>query len=165
MPAIQTLAQAERALGKLAGAGEMLPNPHLLIGPFVRREAVLSSRIEGTIANEEDLVLFRVDPEVVDRRPDTREVRNYVTALEYGLKRLNELPVSLQLLKELHSRLLKGVRAKTKAPANFVTGKTLSERLACRSQMRVLCRRRSRRCTKPWRRSRNSCARRRIGRS
>jgi cell filamentation protein, protein adenylyltransferase len=119
MPAIQTLAQAERALGKLAGAGEMLPNPHLLIGPFVRREAVLSSRIEGTIANEEDLVLFRVDPEVADRRPDTREVRNYVTALEYGLKRLNELPVSLQLLKELHSRLLKGVRGENKSPGEF----------------------------------------------
>jgi Fic family protein len=119
MPAIQTLAQAERALGKLAGAGEMLPNPHLLIGPFVRREAVLSSRIEGTIANEEDLVLFRVDPEVEDRRPDTREVRNYVTALEYGLKRLGKLPVSLQLLKELHSRLLKGVRGENKSPGEF----------------------------------------------
>jgi Fic family protein len=119
MPAIQTLAQAERALGKLAAAGEMLPNPHLLIGPFVRREAVLSSRIEGTIANEEDLVLFRVDPEVEKRRPDTREVRNYVTALEYGLKRLAELPVSLQLLKELHGRLLKGVRGENKSPGEF----------------------------------------------
>src|SRR6266481_3362400 len=119
MPAIQTLAQAERALGKLAGAGEMLPNPHLLIGPFVRREAVLSSRIEGTIANEEDLVLFRVDPEVVDRKPDTLEVRNYVTALEYGLKRVRELPVSLKLLGDLHSRLLKGVRGADKSPGEF----------------------------------------------
>ena len=119
MPAIQTLAHAERALGKLAGAGEMLPNPHLLIGPFVRREAVLSSRIEGTVANEEDLVLYRVDPEVETRRPDTREVRNYVTALEYGLKRLADLPVSLQLLRELHSRLLKGVRGADKSPGEF----------------------------------------------
>jgi Fic family protein len=119
MPAIQTLARAERALGKLAGAGEMLPNPHLLIAPFVRREAVLSSRIEGTIANEEDLVLFPVDPEVESRRPDTREVRNYVTALEYGLKRIAELPVSLKLLRELHSRLLKGVRGENKSPGEF----------------------------------------------
>lgn len=119
MGEIQALARAERALGKLAGAGEMLPNPHLLIGPFVRREAVLSSRIEGTIASEEDLVLFPVDPEVEVRRPDTLEVRNYVTALEYGLKRLSGLPVSLKLLTELHSRLLKGVRGENKSPGEF----------------------------------------------
>jgi cell filamentation protein, protein adenylyltransferase len=119
MAAIQSLAEAERALGKLAGAGEMLPNPHLLIGPFVRREAVLSSRIEGTVANEEDLVLFNVDPEVENRRPDAREVRNYITALEHGLKCLPELPVSLKLLKEVHSRLLKGVRGENKSPGEF----------------------------------------------
>ena len=119
MSAIESLARAERALGKLAGAGDMLPNPHLLIGPFVRREAVLSSRIEGTIANEEDLVLLNVDPEVEVRRPDAREVRNYVTALEYGLKRIAELPVSLKLLKELHSLLLKGVRGGDKSPGEF----------------------------------------------
>jgi Fic family protein len=119
MSTIQILAQAERALGKLAGAGEALPNPHLLIGPFVRREAVLSSRIEGTVASEEDLVLFKVDPAVEDRTPDTREVRNYVTALEYGLKRLSELPVSLKLLTELHGRLLKGVRGADKSPGEF----------------------------------------------
>ena len=119
MPTVHTLAQAERALGKLAGAGEMLPNPHLLIGPFVRREAVLSSRIEGTIANEEDLALFQVDPEVETRRPDTREVRNYVMALEYGLKRIADLPVSLALLREVHSRLLKGVRGADKSPGEF----------------------------------------------
>ena len=119
MSTIQTLARAERALGTLAGAGEMLPNPHLLIGPFVRREAVLSSRIEGTIASEEDLVLFKVDPEVQDRKPDTLEVRNYVTALGYGLKRLRELPVSLKLFGELHSRLLKGVRGTDKSPGEF----------------------------------------------
>jgi Fic family protein len=119
MSTIQTLARAERALGTLAGTGEMLPNPHLLIGPFVRREAVLSSRIEGTVANEEDLVLFKVDPEVKDRKPDTLEVRNYVTALEYGLERLAALPVSLKLLGELHSRLLKGVRGADKSPGEF----------------------------------------------
>jgi Fic family protein len=119
MPTIQMLARAERALGKLAGSGEMLPNPHLLIGPFVRREAVLSSRIEGTIANEEDLVLFKVDPDVQDRKPDTLEVRNYVIALEFGLKHLRELPVSLKLLRELHGRLLKGVRGADKSPGEF----------------------------------------------
>jgi Fic family protein len=119
MSTIERLARAERALGKLSGAGEMLPNPHLLIGPFVRREAVLSSRIEGTIANEEDLVLLNVDPEVENRRPDTLEVRNYVIALEFGLQRLRELPVSLKLLGELHSRLLKGARGADKSPGEF----------------------------------------------
>src|SRR5260370_30829913 len=93
MPTIQMLARAERALGKLAGSGEMLPNPHLLIGPFVRREAVLSSRIEGTIANEKDLVLFQVDPAVQNRTPDTLEVQNYVSALEFGLKRIDRKSV------------------------------------------------------------------------
>src|SRR5260370_8048891 len=69
MSAIHTLAQAERALGKLAGSGEMLPNPHLLIGPFVRREAVLSSRIEGPIASEQHLVFSSRDPELNSRTP------------------------------------------------------------------------------------------------
>jgi len=117
----------------------MLPNPHLLIGPFVRREAVLSSRIEGTIANEEDLVLFKVDPEVQDRKPDTLEVRNYVTALEYGLKRLRELPVSLKLFGELHGRLLKGVRGTDKSPGEFAIGRTILAHLAQRSLMPGLC--------------------------
>jgi Fic family protein len=119
MSTVKRLARAERALGKLAGAGEMLPNPHLLIGPFVRREAVLSSRIEGTIANEEDLVLLPVDPEVENRTPDALEVRNYVTALEYGLARIREVPVSLKLLEELHSRLMKNVRGGDKSPGQF----------------------------------------------
>ena len=119
MGTIERLARAERALGKLAGAGEMLPNPHLLIGPFVRREAVLSSRIEGTIANEEDLVLLPVDPDVENRTPDALEVRNYVTALEYGLGRLRDVPVSLKLLEELHSRLMKNVRGGDKSPGQF----------------------------------------------
>ena len=119
MSTVERLARAERALGKLAGAGEMLPNPHLLIGPFVRREAVLSSRIEGTIANEEDLVLLPVDPDVENRTPDTLEVRNYVTALEYGLVRIREVPVSLKLLEELHSRLMKNVRGGDKSPGQF----------------------------------------------
>src|SRR5258708_38954042 len=97
----------------------MLHHPHQRTGPFVLREAVLSSRVEGTIASEEDLVLFRVDPEVENRTPDTLEVQNYVSALEFGLKRIKDLPVSLRLLRELHSRLLKGVRGADKSPGQF----------------------------------------------
>jgi Fic family protein len=119
MPCIEQLSRAERALGKLAGAGEMLPNPNLLIGPFMRREAVLSSRIEGTIASEEDLVLFKIDPSLGTSKPDTREVNNYVTALRFGLKRLDELPVSLRLICDLHGRLLKGVRGADRRPGEF----------------------------------------------
>lgn len=69
---------AERALGQLAAIGNWLPNPHLLIRPFLRREAVLSSRIEGTQASVSDLVLFEIDPEVEQRVPDVGEVQTRV---------------------------------------------------------------------------------------
>ncbi|HKZ53049.1 MAG TPA: Fic/DOC family N-terminal domain-containing protein, partial [Candidatus Acidoferrales bacterium] len=75
------LAEAHEALGTLAGVGRMLPNPHLLIGPFLRREAVLSSRIEGTVTTTEELLLFEAIPSREPERPDTREVANYVKAL------------------------------------------------------------------------------------
>jgi|SRR5271154_5495974 len=119
MPTIELLASAERVLGRLAGVGEMLPNPRLLIGPFVRREAVLSSRIEGTIAGEEDLVLFKVDPELAETKPDALEVSNYAKALQHGIKRLAELPVSLRFIRELHQQLLKGVRGADQRPGEF----------------------------------------------
>lgn len=119
MATIQALGTAERILGRLAGVGEMLPNPRLLIGPFVRREAVLSSRIEGTIADEQDLVLYKVDPQLTEAKPDALEVSNYAHALQYGLKRLADLPVSLRFIRELHERLLKGVRGADQRPGEF----------------------------------------------
>jgi Fic family protein len=85
---IRLLSEARGLLDELAGLGRMLPNPHLLVGPAIRREAVLSSRIEGTEAGLEELYLFEADPEEPPRRPDVREVHNYVTALEYGLQRI-----------------------------------------------------------------------------
>lgn len=97
------------AVGTLAGVGETIPNPHLLIRPFLRREAVLSSRIEGTIASLSDVFTY----EAASRsRPggDVAEVVNYVTALEYGIDRLSTLPISFRLVNELHERLLHGVR-------------------------------------------------------
>lgn len=121
----RTLSQADRALSELAGLGRTMPNPHLLIGPFVRREAVLSSRIEGTQANITDLYTYEARQlplpgmEVPPAESDVREVLNYVNALEYGLERLNTLPVSLRLMRELHERLLAGVRGEHATPGEF----------------------------------------------
>jgi Fic family protein len=102
-----------------------MPNPHLLIGPFMRREAVLSSRIEGTQADIVDLYAYEVGQlplpgmELPPSEGDVREVLNYVHALEYGLERLNTLPVSLRLIRELHDRLLTGVRGEHATPGEF----------------------------------------------
>lgn len=118
------LSEADRALSELAGLGRTMPNPHLLIGPFVRREAVLSSRIEGTRADIADLYAYEAGQlplPGLDAPPeaDVREVLNYVNALEYGLKRLETLPVSLRLMRELHERLLAGVRGEHALPGEF----------------------------------------------
>jgi Fic family protein len=113
------LSEADRAIGCLAGEGRRLPNPHVLIRPFVRREAVLSSRIEGTQATLGELLAAEAGA-VVDRSPaDLREVANYVTALEYGIRRLGQLPLSLRLVRELHEQLMKGVRGDTATPGTF----------------------------------------------
>jgi len=115
---VLALSRADAALSELSGLGRQLPNPHLLIAPYVRREAVLSSRIEGTRASLSDLLLDEADGE----RPedaDVREVRNYVEALEYGLQRLRDLPLSLRVVRELHERLMRGVRGDKATPGEF----------------------------------------------
>ena len=111
--------QADRALSVLAGVARTLPNPHLLISPFIRREAVLSSRIEGTQASFSDLLFFEASGEKEMYSPDVVEVSNYVRALEYGLKRLEKLPVSLRLIREIHERLTEGVRGEYLTPGEF----------------------------------------------
>jgi Fic family protein len=116
---VTQLSDADRALSELAGIARTLPKPHLLIGPFVRREAVLSSRIEGTQASFSDLFFFEAAEQKEKEVPDVREVANYVRALEYGLLRLKDLPVSLRLLKEIHSKLLEGVRGQSETPGEF----------------------------------------------
>src|SRR3989449_8820686 len=114
-----TLSSADRAIGRLAGEGRRLPNPHVLIRPFVRREAVLSSRIEGTRATLGELLAAEAGA-AVDRSPaDLREVANYVVALEHGLKRLKTLPLSLRLTRELHTKLMTGVRGGHATPGEF----------------------------------------------
>ena len=116
---VQLLSEADRSLGLLAGTGQQLPDPHLLIAPYLRREAVLSSRIEGTVASISDLFYFEMVPTERPRSPDVREVTNYVKALEFGLKRLDDLPLSLRLTRELHALLMKGVRGDSAAVGEF----------------------------------------------
>ncbi len=116
---VKDLSEADRFLGELAGIGRTLPNPHLLIRPFVRREAVLSSRIEGTQASLSDLFYFEAAETEPKPSSDVREVLNYVIALEYGLARLESLPMSLRLIRELHARLMKDVRGSHQTPGEF----------------------------------------------
>lgn len=116
---VKQLSDADRALSELAGVARTLPNPHLLIGPFMRREAVLSSRIEGTQASFSDLLFFEAANLKEKEVPDVREVSNYVKALEYGLARLNDLSMSLRLIREIHSNLMKGVRGESQTPGEF----------------------------------------------
>jgi Fic family protein len=112
------LDEASRAVATLAGAGETLPNPHLLIRPFARREAVLSSRIEGTQASLSDVYLFEASG-VEAERGDAREVANYVRALERGLEMLEQLPLCVRLTNEVHMVLLEGVRGEDKRPGQL----------------------------------------------
>lgn len=118
---IAALSEADRALGELSGLGRSLPNPHLLILPFVRREAVLSSRIEGTQASLSDLYVYEAIQLSLFEVPtsDVREVYNYVRALEYGLERLKTLPLSLRLIREIHEQLMTGVRGEYQTPGEF----------------------------------------------
>jgi Fic family protein len=117
---VLALSKADAALSRLAGLGAQLPNPHLLIDPYARREAVLSSRIEGTQASLSDLLLDEIEsPRPEAPRDDVREVRNYVSALEHGLSRLNELPLSLRLVREIHEILMTGVRGGHATPGEF----------------------------------------------
>ena len=114
---VSQVSRADLAVGTLSGLGETLPNPHLLIYPFIRREAVLSSRIEGTQSSLSDLLLFEATQ--VEKQRDVKEVQNYVHAMEYGLKRLNELPLSLRFIRELHGILMEGVRGELATPGEF----------------------------------------------
>src|SRR5437667_7815253 len=113
------LSAADRAVGRLAGEGRRLPNPHLLIRPFVRCEAVLSSRIEGTQATLGELLAAEAGAAVARSPADLREVANYVVALEYGVERLRTLPLSLRLVRELHQRLMRGARGDAAAHGSF----------------------------------------------
>jgi Fic family protein len=113
------LSEADRAIGRLDGATEILPNPDLFVAMYVRREAVLSSQIEGTQASLTDLLEYEVKKPTLKRVMDVGEVVNYVAAMNHGLDKLKTEPLSLGLVKELHAKLLAGVRGGDKTPGEF----------------------------------------------
>lgn len=116
---VNALSQADFLLGKLAREGGKLPNPHLLIRPFITREAVLSSKIEGTQATIGEILAASAGISVQRNSDDLQEVQNYIVALDYAIKRMNDLPLSLRLIKEIHHHLMQGVRGSHATPGEF----------------------------------------------
>jgi len=117
---VLSLSHADAALSELSGLGKYLPNPDLLTNTYIRREAVLSSRIEGTRAGLSDMWFEEFDPKKNESKDnDLHEVKNYVVAMEYGIQRLCGLPLSLRLIKEIHEKLMKGVRSDQATPGEF----------------------------------------------
>ena len=113
------LSDADRLIGRLAGEARGLPDPHILMRPFVRREAVLSSRIEGTTTTLGELLAQEAGAHVERDPDDLAEVANYIAALDVGIKRLEKGRITLQLVKDLHRRLMRGVRGGTKSPGEL----------------------------------------------
>ena len=114
------LSQADRALGRLDGSVQTLPNPDLFVFMYVRKEAVLSSQIEGTQSSLQDLLAAEANLLGAESRPrDVDEVVNYVRAMKHGLARLAELPVSIRLIREIHRELLQGVRGSHLTPGEL----------------------------------------------
>lgn len=113
------LSDADRALGRVDGVASILPNPDLFVAMYVRHEAVFSSQIEGTQSTLEDVLEYEVNAKGEARPKDVEEVVNYVRAMNYGLSRLSDLPLSLRLIREIHSELLHGVRGSERTPGEF----------------------------------------------
>lgn len=116
---VNSLSRTDHILGMLSREGSKLPNPHLLMRPFIAREAVLSSKIEGTLATLGEILAEEAGVHVNRNPDDLQEVRNYIAALDYGLKRLEDLPLSLRLIKEIHEKLMQGVRGRHASPGEF----------------------------------------------
>jgi Fic family protein len=113
------LDKANAALGRLDGMSMVLPDHALFLYMYIRKEAVLSSQIEGTQSSLSDLLLFENEDAPGAPIDDVTEVSNYVSAMNYGLKRIKELPISLRLLREIHERLMSKGRGSTKQPGEF----------------------------------------------
>lgn len=116
---IEILSKADSAVGRLSGISEALPNPDLFVAMYVRKEAVLSSQIEGTEASLEDVLEYESLNRPRALPNDVTEVVNYVRAMNYGLNRAKDLPLSLRLIKEIHAELMRGVRGGVKTPGEF----------------------------------------------
>lgn len=110
------LSEADRKLGRLDGVTQILPNPEMFVAMYVKKEAVLSSQIEGTQASLTDVLEVNAKD---DKREDVGEVVNYVAAMNYGLKRLKEFPLCLRLIREIHEVLLSNGRGSNRNPGEF----------------------------------------------
>lgn len=121
LPLVAALSHADQMIGRLDGESRRLPNPNLFVAMYVRQEAVLSSQIEGTQSSLDDVLAFELDPHGVEMPRDVEEVVNYIAAMNHGLARLNTLPLSLRLIREIHAELLRGgdVRGADKRPGEF----------------------------------------------
>lgn len=114
---VRLLADAEAALGMLSGVGQLVPNPYLLIRPYLLREALSSTRIEGTQASLLDVLEVEATGEAPNA--DVEEVLNYIDALEWGIAQRDRLPLGVRLMREMHGRLLAGVRGRERTPGEF----------------------------------------------
>jgi Fic family protein len=113
------LSKADRALGRLDGSIQTLPDPDMFVLMYVRKEAVLSSQIEGTQSSLNDLLEAEAQISDTQRPGDVSEVINYVRAMKHGLTRLTEIPISVRLIKEIHNVLMQGVRGKHAQPGDL----------------------------------------------
>ena len=116
---LKTLSLADQALGRLDGSLQTLPNPDLFVLMYVKKEAVLSSQIEGTQSSLQDVLAAEAKVYALTQPQDVGEVINYVTALNYGIDRLKDLPVSIRLIKEIHAILLEGRRGSELMPGGL----------------------------------------------
>jgi Fic family protein len=120
LPLVAALSEAERELSRLATLADAFPFPRLLLQAFIRREAVLSSRIEGTRATLAELYTYEsAQLSFLESKDDVREVHNYVAALDYGLERLKSFPMSLRFIREIHEKLMQDVRGGHLTPGEF----------------------------------------------
>lgn len=120
-PLIGALSRADQAVGRLDGWSRTLPNPELFVAMYVRREAVLSSQIEGTQSTLDDVLAFELEGGTLGLPQDVEEVVNYVKAIYFGLDRLQTLPLSLRLIREIHGELLTSGRGAERMPGEFRT--------------------------------------------
>lgn len=126
------LSKADRALGRLDGSIQTLPNPDLFVFMYVRKEAVLSSQIEGTQSSLNDVLEAEAAIQAANRPSDVREVLNYVDAMKYGLERLREIPLCARLIKEIHDKLLRNVRGNQANPGEIRTSQNWIGPSGCR---------------------------------
>lgn len=116
---VNSLSRTDHIMGMLAREGSKLPNPHLLIRPFITREAVLSSKIEGTQTTLGEILAYDAGSNILKNPDDLHEVQNYIAALDYGVARMREIPLSLRLIREIHEKLMQGVRGGHATPGEF----------------------------------------------